>query len=233
MTPKVESTGQCVLGAAFGAALASASVAALAAFLPDGEPWRVVLAALGAAVGAALSSLIGTYALTWPSAGLGTACGLAVALAAPPALVERSLEAACWISAAAAGAVARRERRSGLRARTPPDLVAAIHTLQLPLIVSSVAVSLVEPRPRPFVVIFSVSAFGLWGLLGGQCPLSRAEEELRARRGEDAPALGKIGFIGHHFHRVTGIVLPKGSVFGLAYAAAAATFAWYAVEALR
>jgi hypothetical protein len=96
----------------------------------------------------------------------------------------------------------------------------------------SLAVSLVSVRPRPFVVLFACSAFALWRLLGGECPLSRAELQLRSMRGEDAPALGEIGFIGDQIQRTTGIVVPKGAVAGLAYATAALAFAWYAVQAL-
>jgi Protein of Unknown function (DUF2784) len=116
---------------------------------------------------------------------------------------------------------------------TPPAFVLAIHVLQLPLIVLSAAMSLISPRPRPFVVIFTVSAFGLWRLLGGACPLSCAEEELRARRGEIVAPVSQIGFIVHHIQLKTGLIIPRESVSRLAYAAAAIVFTWYLVQALR
>jgi len=94
-------------------------------------------------------------------------------------------------------------------------------------------VSFLSARPRPFVVMFTLSAFGLWGLLGGECPLSRAEEELRALRGERVRPVSQIGFIVHHIHRKTGLLVPKGSIPRLAYAAAAIAFTWYLVQALR
>lgn len=140
--------------------------------------------------------------------------------------------AGCWVSAAVASLAVRRESREAIQMATPPGLVAAIHVLQLPLIAFSLSVSLVSPRPRPFVIMFSLSAFALWRLLDGECPLARAEVELRRLRGEEVLLLGKIGFIAHHIHRTTGILIPEGSVFVVAYAIAAMAFTWYAVQAL-
>jgi hypothetical protein len=45
--------------------------------------------------------------------------------------------------------------------------------------------------------------------------------------------VSQIGFIVHHIHRQTGLLIPKGSISGLAYAAAAIAFTWYVVQALR
>jgi len=149
-----------------------------------------------------------------------------------PAWTAWGLVAACWASGAVASLTIARERLPAVQRGTSPALVAAVHTLQLPLMLFSLGVSLVSVRPRPFVVFFSCSAFALWRLLGDECPLSRAELQLRSLRGEHAPALGEIGFIGDQIRRTTGLVVPEGAVAGLAYATAALAFAWYAVQAL-
>jgi hypothetical protein len=141
--------------------------------------------------------------------------------------------AGSWAAAAIASLAMARESLSAAERATSPALVAAVHTLQLPLILFSLAVSLVSARPRPFVVLFASSAFALWRLLDGECPLSRAELTLRAARGEHAPALVEVGFIGHQIERTTGRRVPKRAVAGLAYATAALAFTWYAVQALR
>jgi hypothetical protein len=99
------------------------------------------------------------------------------------------------------------------------------------LVVLSTAVSLAARRPRPYVVGFTMSAFALWRL-EGSCPLTLAEDELRALRGEP-PLRSGAGFIGHHVRRATGIVIPEHAVPLLAYAAAALAFAWYAARAVR
>ena len=223
-----------MLGIMFGASLASATVAAAAAIATNlalPETWSAAAAVFGAAIGAAFSSLIGAYALSWRSAGLGAACGAAVGILPQSGWAGRSLAAGCWAAAAVASLAIRREG-SHVQSATSPGLVAAIHVLQLPLILFSLAVSLVAVGPRPFVILFAASAFALWRLLGGECPLSRAEGQLRALRGEEALPLGEIGFISHHIHRTTGILLPKGAVGWLAYAGAAMAFTWYAVQAL-
>jgi hypothetical protein len=232
MMARTESRARPLLGFFFGAALASATVAAVAARLPLPETWSAAVAIVGSAIGAAFSTLIGAYGLSWRSAGLGVASGTAVGILPQPTLSGWSLVAGCWVSAAVASWAVRRERPEAVQMATPPGLVAAIHVLQLPLIAFSLTVSLVSPRPRPFVVMFSVSAFALWRLLDGECPLARAEEELRRRRGEKVLLLGEIGFIAHHIHRTTGLLIPKGSVFVVAYAIAAMAFTWYAVQAL-
>ena len=222
-----------ILGFGFGASLASATVAAFSALLPSSELGSVVVAVLGSGIGAAFSSLIGAYALSWRSAGMGAVCGAGVGIVAHPALAGWGLVVGCWVSAAIASWAVGRHRLDVVQMATPPGLVAAIHVLQLLLILFSAVVSLVSARPRPFVVMFTLSAFGLWGLLGGECPLSRAEEELRALRGERVRPVSQIGFIVHHIHRQTGLLIPKGSISGLAYAAAAIAFTWYMVQALR
>lgn len=222
-----------ILGFGFGGSLASATVAAVSTLLPRSELSIVVAASLGAGIGAAFSSLIGVYALSWRSAGIGAACGAAVGIAAQTTMSGWGSVVGCWVSAAVASWAVGRERLDAVQMATPPGLVVAIHVVQLPLILFSAVVSLVSARPRPFVVMFTVSAFGLWGLLGGECPLSRAEEELRALRGERVLPVHQIGFIAYHIHRRTGLLLPEGSVFRLAYAAAAITFTWYVAQALR
>lgn len=188
------------------------------------------MALLGAAVAAAFSSVIGAHGLSWRIFGLGAFCGGAVA--AVPQAAPGSVVAACWVSASVASLAAYRERPNAVRMGTPPAVVAAMHGLQLALILFSVTVSLVSPRPRPFVVIFTVCAFGLWRLTAGRCPLSCAEDELRALRGEAPRLQNEIGFIGHHVYRATGILIPRGCVRKLSYAGAAMAFAWYAVQAL-
>jgi hypothetical protein len=225
-----------MLGVVFGASLASASVAAVAVIataLALPAPWAAVAAAFGAVVGAVFSPLIGSYALSWRSAALGAACGTAVAVLPQPDWTGWGLVAGSWGAAATASLAMARERLAAAQRATSPALVAAVHTLQLPLMLFSLAVSLVAVRPRPFVVLFASSAFALWRLLDGACPLSRAELELRAVRGERAQALDEVGFIGLQIERTTGIRVPKGAVAGLAYAAAALAFTWYAVQALR
>ena len=237
MTPVVgaPSSAQRLLGCVFAASLASATVAAGAAVataLALPETWAAATAAFGAVVGAVLSSLIGSYALSWRAAALGAASGTALGVLPQPAWDGWGPAAGCWAAAALALLVVTRERPGDVHGATSPGLVAALHTLQLPLILFSLAVSLVSPRPRPFVVLFALSAFALWHLLDGECPLSRAEARLRALRGEAAPALDEIGFIGHQVHRATGILVPEGAIARLSYTAAALTFAWYAVQAL-
>jgi hypothetical protein len=224
-----------LLGVVFGASLASATVAAiatLAARLALPGTWAAAAAVLGAAIAAALSALIGSYALSWRAAALGVACGASLGIL-QPTWTGMGLVAACWVSALVASVATAREDLSAVQRATPPALVAAVHTLQLPLMLFSLAVSFCSVLPRPFVVLFSCAAFALWRLTGGECPLSRAELQLRALRGEAAPTLGEIGFIGDQIQRTTGIVVPKGAVAGLAYATAALAFAWYAVQALR
>jgi signal transduction histidine kinase len=224
-----------LLGVVFGASLASATVAAAATFasaLAQPGAWAAAAAVLGAVIAAALSALIGSYALSWRAAAWGVACGSSLGVLLQPAWTVWGLVAACWASAAVASLAIARERFPAVQRATSPALVAAVHTLQLPLMLFSLGVSLVSVRPRPFVVLFSLSAFALWRLLGGVCPLSRAELQLRSLRGEHAPALGEIGFIGDQIQRTTGIVVPRGAVAGLAYATAALAFAWYAVKAL-
>jgi hypothetical protein len=223
-----------LLGVVFGASLASATVAAaatVASSLALAGTWAAASSVLGAVIAAALSALIGSYALSWRAAALGVACGSSLGVLLQPTWTAWGPVAACWASAAVAALTMARERPAVQRA-TSPALVAAVHTLQLPLMLFSLGVSFVSVRPRPFVVLFSCSAFALWRLLGGECPLSRAELQLRSLRGEPAPALGEIGFIGDQIQRTTGIVVPKGAVAGLAYATAALAFAWYAVKAL-
>jgi hypothetical protein len=163
---------------------------------------------------------------------LAVACGTAVGILPQPLLPAWNLVTACWVSAAVASWAVRRERLDAIQMATSPGLVAAIHVLQLPLIAFSLTVSLVSPRPRPFVILFSVSAFALWRLLDGDCPLARAEEQLRTLRGENVLLFAEIGFIAHHIHRTTGMLIPKGSAFVVAYALAAMVFTWYAVQAL-
>jgi hypothetical protein len=225
-----------LLGIAFGASLAAATVAALACLgAPHSFPqaWAAAAGALGAMIAAALSALIGSYALSWRSTALGVVCGSALAVGAlrGTAWSGWGPEAACWASAIVASLTIAREPHAVQHA-TSPAVVAAVHTLQLPLMLFSLGVSLVFARPRPFVVLFSCSAFALWRLLGGECPLSRAELQLRSLRGDSPSALGEIGFIGDQIRRTTGLVVPKGAVAGIAYATAALAFAWYAVQAL-
>ena len=225
-----------LLGLAFAAALASATVVAIAALAARrGVPgtWAPVAAVLGAAIAAAFSSLIGSYALSWRAAALGIACGSSLGVLPQPGWTGWGLVAACWVSALVASLTIARERLPAVQRATAPGLVAAVHTLQLPLMLFSLGVSFVSVRPRPFVVLFSCAAFALWRLTGGECPLSRAELQLRALRGEAAPTLGEIGFIGDQILRTTGFVVPKGAVAGVAYVTAALAFAWYAVQALR
>jgi hypothetical protein len=214
-----------LFGITFGASLASASVEAAAACLPPAGAWRGVLAVLGAAIAAVFSSVVGAYGLSWRAAGLATACGAATALG-------RGISVGCWVSAAIAAFVVCHEREDAVRRATPAALMEALHVVQFALVVLSAAVSLASPRPRPFVVGFTLSAFALWRLLEGSCPLTRAEDELRALRGE-TPFRGEAGFIGHHVHRATGVVVPERVVPLLAYAAAALAFAWYAAQAFR
>ena len=225
-----------LLGVVFGASLASATVAAaasVASSLALPGTWAAAAAVLGAVIAAALSALIGSYALSWRAAALGVACGSSLGVLPQPAWTAWGLVAACWASAAVASLTIARERLPVVQRTTSPALVAAVHTLQLPLMLFSLGVSLVSVRPRPFVVLFSCSAFALWRLMGGECPLSRAEVQLRSLRGEHAPTLGEIGFIGDQIRRTTGVVVPKGAVAGIAYATAALAFAWYAVQALH
>lgn len=224
-----------LLGVVFGASLASATVAAASAIasafaLP--AAWAAAAAVCGALIGAAFSALIGSYALSWRAAVSGVACGSALGVLPQPAWTGWGLVAACWASAAVAALTVALERLPAVQRATAPALVAAVHTLQLPLMLFSLGVSLVSTRPRPFVVLFACSAFALWRLQGGECPLSRAELQLRALRGEDAPKLGELGFVGEQILRTTGLVVPKGAVAGVAYATAALAFAWYAVSAL-
>jgi hypothetical protein len=224
-----------LLGVVFGASLASATVTAaatLASSLALPGTWAAAAAVVGALIAAALSALIGSYALSWRAAALGVACGSVLGVLPQPAWTAWGLVAACWAAGAVASLTIAREPIAPVQRATSPALVAAVHTLQLPLMLFSLGVSLVCVRPRPFVVLFSCSAFALWRLLGGECPLSRAELQLRSLRGEHAPALGEIGFIGDQIRRTTGIVVPAGAVAGLAYATAALAFAWYAVQAL-
>ena len=239
-SPRIEGAGaeskaRRMLGFVFGASLGSATVAAIAALatrLALPEAWSAAAALLGAAIGAAFSSLIGTYALSWRSAGWGAGLGAALGVLPQPAWTGWNPVAGCWAAAAVAALAVPRERVQAAQSATSPALVAAIHALQLPLILFSLAVSFVSAWPRPFVILFTVSAFALWRLLDGECPLSRAERQLRALRGEEAQ-MGEIGFIAYQIQRTTGLLIPRGSVSGLAYAVAAVAFAWYAVQALR
>lgn len=228
---RTESAIRRLLGVGFGASLASATVAAVPTGSPSAATGSAVVALLGAAIGAAFSSLIGAYAWSWPAVGLGAACGAVIGIVPDAVPPDGRLVAACWVSAIVASAAVRRQRQRALLRATSPALVAALHVLQLPLIAFSVAVSLVSPRPRPFVVLFTACAFALWRLLG-KCPLTHAEERLRARRGEALRRPGEIGFIGRQIHQATGILIPRESISGLAYAAAAMAFTWYAVQAL-
>ncbi len=224
-----------MLGVGFAASHASATVTAAAKIAPALElpgTWAAAAAVLGAVIAAAFSALIGSYALSWRATAWGVVCGSLLGVLLQPAWTAWGLVAACWASAVVASLTIAREHLPAVQRATSPALVAAVHTLQLPLMLFSLGVSFVSVRPRPFVVLFSCSAFALWRLLGGECPLSRAEVELRSLRGEQAPALGEIGFIGDQLRRTTGIVVPKGAVAGLAYATAALAFAWYAVQAL-
>jgi len=232
MMPGRESRARRTLGYLFGASLASATVAAVAVLVALPATGIAALALLGAAIGGAFSSVIGTYALSWRSTALGTACGATAAVALQPHS-SWSLVAGCWVGAAVASLAIGRERRHAVQLATPPVMVAVLHGLQLPLIVLSLAVSLGSSRPRPFVVLFTLSAFALWRLLGGECPVSCAEGHLRALRGEETQITREAGFIGHHLHRTTGIRIPSGSVSRLSYAMAALVFSWYAVQALR
>jgi len=227
-----ESRARRTLGFVFGASLASASVAAVAVLVALPATGSAALALLGAAIGAAFSSVIGTYALSLRSMALGTACGATAAVALPPASAW-SLVAGCWVGSAVASLATGREDRHAVQIATPPAVVGVLHGLQLPLILFSLAVSLGSSRPRPFVVLFTLSAFALWRFQGGECPVSRAERHLRALRGEETQITSESGFIGHHVHRTTGIRIPAGSVSRFSYAMAALVFSWYVLQALR
>lgn len=232
MTSGRESTARRTLGFVFGASLGSATVAAVAVLAAPPTTGRAALALLGAGIGAVFSSVIGSYALSWRSAALGAACGAAAGMTPQPGS-PWSLVAGCWVGAGVAFLAIGRESLHTVQIATPPGLVAALHALQLPLIVFSVAVSLGFGRPRPFVVLFTLSAFALWRLPGGECPLSRAERHLRALRGEATAMTSDAGFIGHHLHRSIGVRIPAGSVSRFTYAMAALVFGWYIVQALR
>ena len=221
-----------LLGTGFGAGLASATVAAAASCVPLGREGGLVLGIAGAAIGAVFSSLIAAYALSWRSAVTAIAAGAGLGAAAPVDPAWAGV-AACWAAAVVVVLAIQREAPDVLTRTTSPGLVGLIHALQLPLIAFSTAVSVGSVAPRPFVMLYTACAFTLWRRLGGDCPISRAEFELRGLRGEQAPLLRDAGFVGHHLHRATGLVLPRQAVPRLAYALAVLTFGWYAIDALR
>ena len=225
-----------LLGVVFGASLASATVAAsavVATALALPARWAAAAALFGSVVGAVLSALIGSYALTWRSAALGAACGTAVAVLPQPAWTGWGLVAGSWAAAAIASLAMARESLSAAERATSPALVAAVHTLQLPLMLvlprgfARLRTSEAVRGPVRFERIRALAP------AGRGMPAVPGGADAAAARGEHAPALVEVGFIGHQIERTTGLRVPKGAVAGLAYAAAALAFAWYAVQALR
>jgi hypothetical protein len=231
--PSIPSTHR-LLGICFGAGLSSATVAALAARSTLAAEAVPALTVGGATIGALFSSLIAAHALSWPSVALAVAGGAGAGMVAwTSGAGSAAAAAACWVAALLSAALMGRQPPELVRPRTSPGLVAVIHFAQGPLIAYSAAISLLAPAPRPYVIVYTFSAFALWRRLGGDCPISRAELELRALRGEPAAAMRDAGFVGHHLRRLTGVVIPRGFVARVAYTLAGLTFTWYAIDTFR
>lgn len=134
---------------------------------------------------------------------------------------------AAVVTAALTAILPRQEPAAGLY-----RLVMTMHVLSIVIGAWSAVDSLWHTWSHPWIIIMAASTFALWSrALGGACPLTLMESELRGTD-KRSSEMGRKGFIRYYAEKWFHIEIEKGSDDKATHAFAVLLFTWWIMNYL-